>query len=72
MKLETILTQTCDNGSTITLSADENNNLYVNDQLIVTKNVVQLDGFVNFSIFIGGVSTFGLLLLEIYRLFRLQ
>jgi len=69
MKTEILVTHDCDNGSKIILSADDKNNLYVNNKKVVTKNIVKLEGWTNAAIIIGGFATFGLLVIEFHKLF---
>ena len=69
MKTEILVTHDCDNGSKIILSADDKNNLYVNNKKVVTPNVVKLEWWTNSAIVIGGISTLGLFLLEFCKRF---
>ena len=67
MKTEILVTHDCDNGSKIILSADDRNNLYVNNKKVVTQNIVKLEGWTNTAIIVGGFATLGLFLIELFK-----
>ena len=56
-KITTIFEQDTNSGRIGILGIDEEARLYWNGQLIVTKQEVKLDWWVNISFIVGGIST---------------
>lgn len=68
MAIKEFMVHSDDNGSELKLGIDENGNLYVNNKRVITDTKIVLEGWVNGALFIGGLSTLGLFLLEFYKL----
>ncbi len=70
MAIEIFQTITTDNGSELNFGIDEHNNLYVNNNKVITENRIVLNKFLNAAIIIGGYSTFGILIVEIINMYK--
>jgi hypothetical protein len=62
------VTHYSDEGKEIPLSFDDGC-FYVDGKKVLTEQKVTLDRYVNAALIVGGLSTLGLFLIEIYKLF---
>ena len=66
-KLHEFVTHHTDKGKEIILSFDDDGYLYLDGKKVLTEQRVTLECWVNIAIGIGGLSTFGLLIVEIIK-----
>ena len=62
--------QDSDDGGTLELGIDNDNNLYVNGKKVLTETKLVIDKSVNYAIIAAGVCAVLTLFIEIYKVFQ--
>ena len=69
-KIQVFMRQDKDDGGTLELGIDKDNNLYVNGEKVLTETKLVIDKSVNYAIIAAGVCAVLMLFIEVFKVFH--